>query len=1265
MSDERVVWSPLPGSQTLAMSCPAQIIVYHGSRGPGKGLPLDEPVYTEKGPIPIGKLKIGDTIACPDGSSSKIIGVYPQGIRPVYEITFFDGAIARCDDQHIWAIHTQDGNTGGSKVEYGYSLMTMDQVIDRFNSNSCKLHVPTLDSLKMRYKVHSSNNKLPVDAYLLGLILGDGCFGQKGSYCTVDDELANYILLNGGIRWSNDKRSDVQNFGFSKELQSKIKLLNMASCRSDSKFIPEQYLHHNDNNRLAILQGLMDTDGTIDKNGYMTFNSASEELSKGVQYLVRSLGGNATLTRKPAYIKDVRYKDTFEVYIQPGNKFIPFRLERKVSRVKPYMHKKLWKRIESIIRLDDAETVCIKIDHPLGLFITRDFVVTHNTDSQLMRFRAKVGQGYGRHWRGVIFDREYKNLDDLVSKSQRWFPEFKDGCRFINSKSDYKWVWKTGEELLFRTVKKDQDYWGFHGQEFCLAKGELVSTPNGDVPIENLKVGDYVLTAIGPRKINRVFPEKLKPCVDATVFDKEGNLIGKTRFSANHKVLSNDLTHWIKHLDGRKKKLRFPLLATLLQSVLKFDFYSHLKNLGVVSYLQPSNLKILILKHYNLNHTYPQLVEFLNLNNNRILNRFLRTPLNQQVSFLEFYRQKFFELNFAKVPTFFQFLLRHVPLLNLISLPRLRIFQYHSNFSTRYYDPYKFELLERMNIVKLNMESLGYSLLSEFHSQIVRFLKANDQLSNVLRYPGKALNYLFDYLFYQSQYDEQPPLKEGIYQDVALLNADAIKQFHFGQKRDDKEYELYNNQKNLKERLFYIHPYSNERIEAILPFQEGKLLTQPCGNFLTIDIEVDEANSYIIPSNLLNCNCFIGWNELTKYPNSNLFEMMMSCNRSSFRAEDHPYYINKDLLNRKGLTQYVASNHKFAEKKLLPEIPLEVFATCNPHGAGHFWVKKRFISASKMGEILKNKINVYNPRTQQREDVIKTQTHIFGSYRENKYLSPEYVATLESIDEPNKRRAWLMGDWDVVAGGMFDDLWDSKLHIVSPFDVPDTWRIDRSFDWGSSHPFSVGWWAESDGCDVKLQDGTIRSTIRGDIYRIGEWYGWTGKPNEGLRMLANDISKGIIERELVMGIYDRVNPGPADNSIYDVENGNSIGASMAMPVRINGNNYPGVTWIRSDKSSGSRKAGWEKMRLYMKQAKPEVIINPDTKEKTYLPREKAGIFIFNTCKMFIDLVPILPRDDVDPDDVDTDAEDHIGDEARYKLLSIGIGAKGGRTSGTY
>ncbi len=390
---------------------------------------------------------------------------------------------------------------------------------------------------------------------------------------------------------------------------------------------------------------------------------------------------------------------------------------------------------------------------------------------------------------------------------------------------------------------------------------------------------------------------------------------------------------------------------------------------------------------------------------------------------------------------------------------------------------------------------------------------------------------------------------------------------------------------------------------------------------------------------------FIGWNELTKQPSPELFDLMMSCNRSSFLPEDHP------------VDQYgnAYTGAKGQERHVLPEMPMQTFSTCNPHGRGHNWVKKKFIDMAPMGRIHKTETEIFNPRTQQKEMFHTTQCHIFGSYRENKYLPPSYIAELEAIEDPNQREAWLKGNWDITAGGMFDDLWNRNKHVVKPFRIPRTWRVTRSFDWGSSAPFSVGWWAVSDGTEYYDGDGVLRQTIRGDMFRISEWYGTDGKHNSGLRMLSGDIAKGIRQRELNMplDVRGRIFPGPADNSIWDTPDGNSIAAKMLKAVRINGKLFPGIKWLRSDKSAGSRKAGWEECRARLSGVIPE----------PGLPREKPGMFIFDTCSYFINLFPSLPRDEVNLDDVDTTVEDHIGDEVRYMVLSQNRGARTGKTKG--
>jgi hypothetical protein len=227
-------------------------------------------------------------------------------------------------------------------------------------------------------------------------------------------------------------------------------------------------------------------------------------------------------------------------------------------------------------------------------------------------------------------------------------------------------------------------------------------------------------------------------------------------------------------------------------------------------------------------------------------------------------------------------------------------------------------------------------------------------------------------------------------------------------------------------------------------------------------------------------------------------------------------------------------------------------------------------------------------------------------------------------------KAWREGSWDIVAGGMIDDVWDPAIHVTPamPFDlIPHTWRINRSYDHGQSKPFSVGWWAESSGEPVVI-NGKNYGGIPGDLFRIAEWYGWNGEPNKGLRMSSGDIALGIVRREKDWGAVGRVRQGPADSSIFDDwEPGSSVAGEMRAR---------GVLWQPANKGPGSRKQGWQAIRAMLESARKK-------------PRENPGLFICENCQQFIRTVPVLPRSEKDMDDVDTEAEDHVGDEVRYRV----------------
>jgi len=342
---------------------------------------------------------------------------------------------------------------------------------------------------------------------------------------------------------------------------------------------------------------------------------------------------------------------------------------------------------------------------------------------------------------------------------------------------------------------------------------------------------------------------------------------------------------------------------------------------------------------------------------------------------------------------------------------------------------------------------------------------------------------------------------------------------------------------------------------------------------------------------------WIGWEELTTWADDKCYKAMFSCARSTAVG-----------------------------------VPIFIRSTTNPYGIGHNWVKSRWKLPVNSGRL-------HGPLITDSKDIQGNpeppRIAIHAHLSENKILlhsNPDYMDRIRAAARnKSELEAWLHGSWDIVAGGMFDDVWfDVKDKAVVPtFQVPSSWYIDRSFDWGSTRPFSVGWWAVSDGSDLQFPNGRVISTVKGDLFRIAEWYGWNGSPNEGLKITAKEIARGIKDKEKQLGISKRVSPGPADSSIFDEENGNCIATDFE---------DEGVYWERADKSPGSRKQGWEQLRKRLK--------------ATYndgLPREEAGIFICENCENWTRTVPALPRDDKDLDDVDSKAEDHIADETRYRV----------------
>jgi hypothetical protein len=321
-------------------------------------------------------------------------------------------------------------------------------------------------------------------------------------------------------------------------------------------------------------------------------------------------------------------------------------------------------------------------------------------------------------------------------------------------------------------------------------------------------------------------------------------------------------------------------------------------------------------------------------------------------------------------------------------------------------------------------------------------------------------------------------------------------------------------------------------------------------------------------------------------------------------------------------------------------VPCQMLLNFNPGGVGHGWLKSRYIDPAPPGEQIVEHMKVGGEMREWRRVFIPARLEDNPALEE---ADPEYRTRLEMVRPEWLRKAWLNGDFNIVpSGGMFDDvLNDAGLLkvVIDPFPIPDNWPVYRALDWGSAKPFSVGWWTVANGEDVELGDGRTLSFARNSLIRIAEWYGTGGdtdSPNEGCRMTAANVAKGILEREKRLKVKAKIKPGPADTQIYAQEgHERTLADEMKDPDGTGANK--GVRWKKANKGPGSRVNGWDAMRRVF--------------EAAIEGREKPGMFIFNTCRDWIRTVPMLPRDTIDPEDVDTNSEDHIADETRYMLTT--------------
>ncbi len=367
----------------------------------GRAQTLDSLLMTPNGWRRMGEIEVGDLVIGSNGQPVEVTGVFPQGKKEIYRLTMTDGSSTVACAEHLWQVRTMEDKRRQRPPRI---LETQEMIGNVRRHHQYRYELPVLSApLEFAYQA------VPIEPYSLGLLLGDGCISDKTSpsFTTADVELATSLQAELAGMGLNVRRKSTIDYVISNPLAGKggskfdiirnpltqsLRGLELAGTVSATKFIPETYLYNSAELRIALLQGLLDTDGgPVTQEGRtcrIQYSTTSELLRDDVTFLVRSLGGVAYWhTRKAegrlpgfangrpvpycndAYVLDIRLPETIK----------PFRLQRKAEIYEKTGGGRPMRFIKSIEPIGEAETQCISVAASDSLYVTDDFILTHNT----------------------------------------------------------------------------------------------------------------------------------------------------------------------------------------------------------------------------------------------------------------------------------------------------------------------------------------------------------------------------------------------------------------------------------------------------------------------------------------------------------------------------------------------------------------------------------------------------------------------------------------------------------------------------------------------------------------------------------------------------------------------------------------------------------------------------------------------------------------------------------------------------------------------
>lgn len=463
------------------LSQDVDILICGGSRG--GPLLVDTKVVTPFGMRRIGDMEIGDILTGLDGGMQRVISKYNYGKVHSYKLKFIDGSEVIASYDHPWNIRqtcycSKKRVRNGLELKDDWRVWTTQMIVDRLDREKSgdkkngHIVIPICEPVKFTV----SAPRYGIDPYLFGVILGDGCITEtivkhdNVMFTTNDKEIVQSFIDAGYNAHLRTTYKPIDYIFKSPEFVEALRKWGLYGHKADDKFVPRAFKFGTVEERFAILQGLMDTDGTIDKRGHCSFTTISEQLAKDVKFLVNSLGGLATISKgETTYTSNGERKngkDAYHVYIRIKQSDRLFRLERKKRLSTEYNGgiSEYTRRIVDYEDMGEQEVCCIGVSNPNSLFLVEDFIVTHNSKSFSLLMEA-LKDIKNPDFHAIILRNNKKAMEKLIRDSRKLY--FQYGT-YNKSAADMTWYFNAGGTLEFKYHDDSDDDFKerFQGQEY-------------------------------------------------------------------------------------------------------------------------------------------------------------------------------------------------------------------------------------------------------------------------------------------------------------------------------------------------------------------------------------------------------------------------------------------------------------------------------------------------------------------------------------------------------------------------------------------------------------------------------------------------------------------------------------------------------------------------------------------------------------------------------------------------------------------------------